>query len=85
MKGGHREAEICQQGMDELAARLASLSDNNTTLRTELDAELARQRQIDSLLKDAALQETRLNTYLNAVQTHIDMGTFKIEQMKFSN
>ena len=78
MKGGHREAEICQQGMDELAARLASLSDNNTTLRTELDAELARQRQIDSLLKDAALQETRLNTYLNAVQTHIDMGTFKI-------
>ena len=85
MKGGHREAEICQQGMDELAARLASLSDNNTTLRTELDAELARQRQIDSLLKDAALQETRLNTYLNAVQTHIDMGTFKIEKMKFSN
>ena len=80
MKGGHREAEICQQGMDELAARLASLSDNNTTLRTELDAELARQRQIDSLLKDAALQETRLNTYLNAVQTHIDMGTFKIEK-----
>ena len=77
MKGGHREAEICQQGMDELAARLASLSDNNTTLRTELDAELARQRQIDSLLKDAALQETRLNTYLNAVQTHIDMGTFQ--------
>jgi len=80
LKGGHREAEICQQGMDELAARLASLSDNNTTLRTELDAELARQRQIDSLLKDAALQETRLNTYLNAVQTHIDMGTFKIEK-----
>jgi len=74
-RGGHRQAEHCQQRMVDMAAALAQLSDGNAQLRGDLDLELTRQRHINGLLKDAALQETRLNNYLTTVQNHIDLGT----------
>ena len=73
-RGGHRQAEGCQTILNQLQGDLGSLSESNGKLREELELELARQRQIDSLLKDAALQETRLETYLAAVEAHVNAG-----------
>ena len=58
-----------------MATTLATLATTNTELRQNLNEELERQRFIESLLKDTALQETRIETYLTAVQNQIEMGS----------
>ena len=45
-KGGHRQAEHCQQRLDELAETLGNLSTSNGGVRSELELELERQRHL---------------------------------------
>jgi Ca2+-binding EF-hand superfamily protein len=76
-EGGHGHADICGARHSELLEKLEALEITNAETQKLLDAELVRQRHIEGLLKDATLQETRLNAYVKTVSTIVEAGTFK--------